>query len=73
MQTVLVTHHGGTLTALVCALFSSQPGPSGSHAGAGAAQVLVPAAAEKLQSPRAVIALVWGSEVGTLAAKPQQA
>lgn len=73
MQTVLVKHRGGTLTALVCALFLSQPGPSGSDAGAGSAQALVPAAAEELQSPRAAIALVWGSEVGTLAAKPQQA
>lgn len=35
--------------------------------------MLVRAAAEELQSPRAAIALVWGSEVGTLAAKPQQA
>ena len=84
MQIVLVEHCGRTLAALVCAgsrcvavwegnLFSSQPGPSGWDAGAGAAQALVGAEAEELQSPCAAVALVWGSEVGTLAAKPQQA
>lgn len=84
VQTVLVKHHGKTSAALVCAgsrcvavrygsLFSFQPGRSGSDAGTGVAQVLVRAEAEELQSPRAAVALVWGSEAGTSAAKPQQA